>query len=235
MADTKNSTANGWTGTQAYVLAVICLVVGVAIGYLVRGSASTDASSAPTTAQAGTAPAGMGSMAAPGMGAMQQPTPEQMKQMADKQAEPMLAELKSRPNDAELLYRIGNLYYDAQIYPEAVQYYENSLKVNPKSTDVRTDMATAYHFMGESDRAIKEYDEVLKIDSKHANALFNEGMVKWQDKMDMKGAIAAWQRLLDTNPDYPKRDEVQNLISKAEEHLSMKPGTKTDKPAVIAR
>lgn len=235
MADKTNSTSSNWTGTQAYVLAVICLLAGVAIGYLVRGSASPDAS-APTTAQAA-APEGMGGGMPPNMGAMQQqaPSPEQLKHMADKQAEPLLAQLKSNPNDAQLLYKIGNMYYDAQQYPDAVNYYEQSLKINPKATDVRTDMATAYHFMGQSDRAIQEYDEVLKIDSKHANALFNEGMVKWQDKMDMKGAIAAWQRLLDTNPDYPKREQVQNLIAKAEEHLSMKPGTKTDKPADIAR
>ena len=91
--------------------------------------------------------------------------------MADAQAEPLLAQLKTTPNDADLLYKIGNLYYDAQQYPQAVKFYESCLKINPKATDVRTDMATAYHFMGESDLALKEYNEVLKVDSKHANAL----------------------------------------------------------------
>lgn len=233
MADNKNSTSN-WTGTQAYVLAVICLLAGVAIGYLVRGSASADVAAA-APAQPTAAPAGMSGMP-PGMGGMQQqPTPEQMKQMADTQAAPLIAQLKDNPNDWQAYYKIGNMYYDAQVYPEAVKYYEQSLKINPKATDVRTDMATAYHFMGDSDRAIREYDEVLKVDGKHANALFNEGMVKWQDKMDMKGAIASWKRLLETNPEYPKKAEVQNLISKAEEHLTMKPGTKTDKAPNIAR
>ena len=230
MANNKTPTSN-WTGTQAYVLAVICLVVGVAIGYLVRGSASTDANAAVPT-QTASASANMGGA----MGAMQQqPTSEQMKHMADTQAAPLIAQIKDRPNDWDLYYKIGNFYYDAQVYPEAVKYYEESLKINPKATDVRTDMATAYHFMGDSDRAIKEYDEVLKVDGKHANALFNEGMVKWQDKMDMQGAITAWKRLLATNPDYPKKADVENLISKAEEHLTMKPGTKTNKPAVIAK
>ena len=37
--------------------------------------------------------------------------------MADAQAEPLLAQLKATPNDADLLYKIGNLYYDAQQYP----------------------------------------------------------------------------------------------------------------------
>jgi tetratricopeptide (TPR) repeat protein len=155
--------------------------------------------------------------------------------MADTQAAPLIAQIKDHPNDWDLYYKIGNMYYDAQVYPEAVKYYEESLKINPKETDVRTDMATAYHFMGDSDRAITEYDQVLKIDGKHANALFNEGMVKWQDKGDMSGAIAAWKRLLETNPDYPKKDQVENLIAKAEEHLTMKPGTKTNKPPVIAK
>jgi len=147
----------------------------------------------------------------------------------------LLAQLKTDPNNAALLYQIGNLYYDAQQYPEAVKYYENSLNISPNATDVRTDLGTAYHLMGQPDKAIQEYDKVLKIDGKHANALFNEGMVKWQDKMDMSGAIAAWKHLLETNPDYPQRDRVQGLIAQAEKHATMKPGSKTDKPADIAQ
>jgi cytochrome c-type biogenesis protein CcmH/NrfG len=226
MADAKNSNSeNSRMGVQAYTLAVICLVAGLAIGYLVRGSSS--AATQPAPSQAAAAPAGMGGMPN-GM-----PSPDQLRHMADKQAEPLLAQLKERPTDPDLLYKIGNLYYDAQQFPEAVKYYEQSVKINPNSTDVRTDLATAYHFMGESDKAIGEYDEVLKIDPKHANALFNEGMVKWQDKMDAKGAIASWKKLLERNPDYPKKEQVQKLIAQAEQHANMKPGTKTDKPAQV--
>ncbi len=232
MTETKNATGAIWTSTQAYVLSVICLVIGVAMGYLLRGSAP----SAPAMANAPqmSAPAqsanGMG-----GNGAAPQPTPEQLKQMADTQAQPLLEKLKGDPNNAGLLYQIGNLYYDAQQYPEAAQYYESSLKINPKATDVRTDLGTAYHLMGNSDRALQEYDEVLKVDGKHPNALFNEGMVKWQDKMDMPGAIAAWKKLLETHPDYPQKDRVQELIAQAEKHMTIKPGTKSDKPGEVAQ
>ena len=110
-----------------------------------------------------------------------------------------------------------------------MKYYENSLKIDPKATDVRTDMATAYHLMGQPDRAIQEYDAVLKIDGKHANALFNEGMVKWQDKMDLNGAIALWKRLLQVHPDYAQRDRVEKLIAQAEQHLTIKPGSEAAK------
>lgn len=218
----RNAGAN-WTGTQAYVLAVICLVVGVAIGYLVRGSASPASATAPQASSA--APAGMG------MGSNQQPTPEQMKHMAEKQAEPLMAQLKDRPNDPQLLYQIGNVYYDTQNYPDAIAYYQKSLAQNPNGTDVRTDMATAYFYSGDVDKALAEFDIVLKQDPKHANALFNQGMVRWKGKMDINGAVASWKKLLETNPNYERKDEVQAFIAQAEKHANIKPGQKTDKPA----
>lgn len=216
-----SNSGSTWTGTQAYVFAIICLVVGVAIGYLLRGSATP--TGAPATQAAAAAPAGMG--------ANQQPTPEQMKHMADKQAEPLLAQLKSKPNDPQLLYNLGNIYYDTQNYPEAISYYEQSLKANPNSPDVRTDMATAYFYSGDSDKALAEISLVLKQSPTHANALFNQGMIMWKGKMDINGAVTAWKKLLATNPNYDRKADVEAFIAQAEKHANIKPGQKTEKPA----
>jgi len=222
--ETNNSSQGLGLTTPSYVIAVVCLVLGVCIGYLVRGG-SPQQPAAPPVAAENAQPAGIASA--------QQPTPEQMKHMAAKQAEPLLASLKQNPNDADTLYKIGNIYYDTRLFPEAVNYYEQSLKLKPTATDVRTDMGTAYYFMGQADRAISEFEQVLKQDPKHANALFNEGMVKWEGKGDINGAIAAWKKLLATNPDYPKREQLETLIAKAEAHTKMAPGTKTDKSAQV--
>ncbi len=216
----KGPGAGQWTSTQAYVLSVICLLVGVAVGYLVRGSAPVE-----RTAQARSQAMESSTAATSSTSAATQPTPEQLRHMADTQAQPLLKQLETDPKNPALLYQIGNLYYDAQQYPEAVKYYEQSLAIDPKATDVRTDMATAYHLMGQPDRALQEYGAVLKIDGKHANALFNEGMVKWQDKMDLEGAIASWKKLLEAHPDYAQRDHVEKLIAQAEQHLTMKSAT----------
>lgn len=230
MVDKKTLASGKWTNTQAYVMSVICLILGIAVGYLVRGSAPAQI----TSVSAGQDVL-MEQQATSSKSGMPQPTPEQLRQMADTQAQPLLAQLKSDPNNAALLYQIGNLYYDAQQYPEAVKFYERSLQIDPKGADVRTDLGTAYHLLGQPDRAIQEYDEVLKINRKHANALFNEGMVKWQDKLDMNGAIASWKRLLETNPDYPQRDRVQQLIAQAEKHAAMTVGTNGEKPSGPAK
>jgi len=225
MADT-NQTPQIWTSTQAYVLAVICLLVGGAIGYLLRGStgAQTAATEVPAVQQQ--APAGgMG-----GMGGGQMPTPEQMKQMADKQAAPLLERLKATPNDSSLLAQVGNMYYDAQVFPVAIDYYQKALASDPNNEGIRTDMGTAYFYSGDGDRAIQELDKVLKANPKYANALFNRGMVKWKAKMDTTGAVADWETLLKTNPNYENKEQVETFIAQAKKHMNMKPGEKTTKP-----
>jgi cytochrome c-type biogenesis protein CcmH/NrfG len=230
MAETnEGKSSQTWTSTQAYVMAVVCLAVGCAVGYLLRGSVGGSNTPAPAAVsqQQGVPPAGMGG----GMG-QQQPTPEQMKAMADKQAAPLLEQLKSKPNDASLLAQVGNMYYDAQVFPVAIDYYQKALAADPKNTAVRTDMATALFYNNDPNGSIAEFDRALKEDPKNGNALFNRGIVKWQGKMDVNGALADWELLLKNDPNYPQADKVRMFIAQAKKHANIKPGEKTDKPAM---
>jgi cytochrome c-type biogenesis protein CcmH/NrfG len=199
------------------------LIVGLVVGYLFRGSASAGMNAASSASS--TPPPGMN----PSTGQQAQVTPEQMKHMADKQAEPLRARLQTTPDDPALLAQIGNIYYDTQNYKEAIQYYDRSLKLDPKNADVRTDLGTSYYYLGDADRAIQEFQIALQKDAKHAQTMFNMGMVQWQGKGDAKGAVASWERLLKVAPDYPGRARVEELVKRAKEHTTMAPGTKTDK------
>ena len=220
-ANRKNSIEQ-WTSVQAYTLAVVCLLIGIAGGWFVRGSKAPTAS-----AQAeASVPAGMDSGAASQMStAGQTPTPAEMQQMADRQAAPLLEKLKSDPNNSGLLSSIGNVYYDAQQFPTAIEYYEKALKSQPGNADVRTDMATAYWYTGNADAAIAEFNKALAYQPNKANALFNLGIVQWQGKMDIDRAVATWQKLLATNPNYEGKDKVLELIAQAKKHSGVKPGT----------
>jgi cytochrome c-type biogenesis protein CcmH/NrfG len=211
--NSRQPTSTQWTSVQAYTLSVICLLVGIAGGWLIRGSQASAASVPAENAAA--APAGMGG----------QPSAEQMKQMADTQATPLLEKLKSDANNAGLLAEIGNVYYDAQQYPTAIDYYGRALKIAPENASVRTDLGTAKWYLGDSDGAIAEFNQALQQEPNKANALFNLGIVKWQGKMDVDGAVAAWQKLLSTNPNYEAREKVEQLIAQAKKHSSVKPGT----------
>ena len=221
MADTlKTTSAERWSGAQASALAAVCLLVGIAGGWLVRRSTS-----APTMAQALTAPAqAQAAAAAPGQVAPANfgtesalPSAQQLKEAADTQAAPLLLRLKAEPENAALLANLGNLYYDAKQYPTAIDFYERSLKVQPAETSVRTDLGTAYWYTGNADTAIAQFNKSLTYDPKKADTLFNLGIVKWQGKKDGPGAVAAWKQLLETNPAYPNKDAVLQLMAQAQQ------------------
>ncbi len=210
-----------WSSLQAYVLAVICLLVGIAGGWFIRGSQSP----APVAAETLGASAPAAAMGNPAMGTQQMPGPAEMQKMADTQAAPLVEKLKADPNNVSLLESIGNIYYDVQQYPTAIDYYQRALKVEPANTGVRTDMATAYWYTGNSDTAIAEFQKSLSYEPNKANTLFNLGIVQWQGKMDIDKALATWQKLLDTNPNYEGKDKVLELMAQAKKHAGVKPGT----------
>jgi cytochrome c-type biogenesis protein CcmH/NrfG len=148
-----------------------------------------------------------------------------MQKMADTQAAPMIEKLKTDPNNAELLASIGNVYSDTQQFPTAIDYYQRALKIAPANTGIRTDMATAIWYTGNADAAIAEFQKSLSYEPNKANTLFNLGVVEWQGRMDIDKALATWQKLLDTNPNYEGKDKVLELMAQAKKHAGVKPGT----------
>ena len=198
-----------WTSVQAYVLAVFCLLLGVALGYLFRGSASPEAEAAAPSA----------SEPPPG-NFHQQPQASDKQAMLAQVAAPLLEAVKKDPNDFASLVKLGNIYYDGQQFPDAIQYYERALVLHPENADVRTDMGTAYWYQGNADKAVMELEKSLKYRPGYAQALFNLGVVRWQGKTDPKGAVQAWQELLKANPNYPQRQQVEQFIQKAKEHAT---------------
>jgi cytochrome c-type biogenesis protein CcmH/NrfG len=194
-----------WTGTQAYILATFCLLLGVALGYLFRGSASPSVP-ARAAAQQGTE-------------SRLQPGSDVAAAMAQTAA-PLLDAIDRNPNDYDSLVKLGNVFYDGQQYPRAILYYERALVIHPENPDVRTDMGTAYWYMGNSGKAVAAMETSLKYRPGHPQTLFNLGWVRWQGKADAKGAVAAWEQLLKANPDYPQKQQVEQYIAKAKEHAA---------------
>src|SRR5664279_2240552 len=218
-AQNNTKSIAGFTSVQAYTLAIITLVIGIAVGYFARGSAPAPVS--PEVAQSASAAipadgAGMASGQLPGIGTQQQggTSPEMLAQAAA----PLLVKLKANPNDAETLRQLGNIYYDGQAYPQAIDYYSKALQIDPKNPDVITDLGTAYWYTGDPDKAIDDFNKSLAIRPNHPGTMFNLGIVMWQGKKDPKGAVAVWEQLLKANPNYDQKDQVQMLIERAKMH-----------------
>jgi cytochrome c-type biogenesis protein CcmH/NrfG len=210
-----------WQVKQVYALAVVCLMIGLAVGYLFRGSRSpVPSGGAMQAANAGPGASAAAGGAAAGIGAQRgvtsQPvTLDQMKQMADKQAEPLLAKLKDDPKNADLLIQAGNIYFSTHQFRQAADYFGKSLEVKPKNTRIRTQMASCLYYSGDVDGAIKQLELATQDDPKDANSLFNLGYIRWQGKKDTEGALAAWSQLLKTNPQLQpaKKAEVEKIMA----------------------
>jgi len=214
---------------RVYAIAATCLFVGLAIGYVLRDP-QIAASPVKPVSLAGQSVATAGATTARPMFNPQalkplsvghgtaadgkMPSLQQMKQMADKQAAPLLAKLKSDPKNSLLLSQVAGLYHADHQFKEAVDYYQKALQADPKNVAIRTRLATSLYRSGDADGAIAQLNQALVEDPKDANALFNLGMIKLQAKQDSKGALAAWQRLLQLNPQLSadRKATVQKLI-----------------------
>jgi cytochrome c-type biogenesis protein CcmH/NrfG len=193
---------------QAYGLAGMCLFVGLAVGYLISGSAPRPV---PAASKA--------EVVQPAAG-MAMPSLEQMKHMADKQAEPLVNDLKEKPTDPQLLIKAGNVYMRAHQFKDAIAYYEKALQADPKNLAVRADLASCLYYMHDPDGALAELQKSLTYDPAHPGTLLNVGIIKWKGKNDAAGAIASWQKLLKLNPNFDRKEQVQHLIADAQQQLA---------------
>ncbi len=210
---TKLAAGSVWQAKQVYAMAVVCLVVGLAIGYLFRGSQSPAAPAPP----AANSQAGAQASAPPDM-AGKMPTLDQMKQIAEQKAAPVLEKLKGDPNNTDLLTQAGNIYLSTHQFKEAAVYFDRLVQVDSKNVAVRTQMASCMYYNGDVDGAISQLQQSLHYDPKDANSLFDLGMIKWQAKHDSKGAVAAWQQLLKSNPQLSadRKANLQKLMAQVQ-------------------
>jgi cytochrome c-type biogenesis protein CcmH/NrfG len=212
-ANQPGTTGTKWTATQTYAMAAVCLLIGVLVGYLVRGSANPAGQATPPSAEMQQAAAAPPS----GTGQQRMPTLDDMKRMADKQAEPLLAKLKADPKNVELLNKTALTYKAAHQFKDAISYFQKALDVDPKNVAIRTDMASCIYYTGDADGALAELDRSLTYDPKHPGTLMNIGIIKWQGKHDVNGAVAAWERLLKLNPNFPQKEVIEHLITEAKQ------------------
>jgi cytochrome c-type biogenesis protein CcmH/NrfG len=189
-----------------YWMAVLCLAAGLGIGYVFHDS-QVKAPAVPQTSVR--SPHGMGG---------HMPSLEELKQMADKQVAPLKEKLKSDPNNTSLLLQVGAIYHATHQFKEASQYYGKAAQVDPKNPAIRSKLAASLFRSGDADGAIAQLNDALTFAPTDANTLFNLGMIKFEAKQDAKGAVAAWQKLLKSNPQLsPERKaQVNKLLAEAE-------------------
>jgi cytochrome c-type biogenesis protein CcmH/NrfG len=122
------------------------------------------------------------------------------------------ARLEKNPKDIEALVFLANANFDIQRFEKAKEFYLKALEIDPNNNHVRTDLASSYRSLGDSDLALNELNKVLKADPNHEVALYNTGIILLNDKNEPKKAAASWERLVQLKPDDPLSNELREKI-----------------------
>lgn len=178
------------------IVGILCLALGVGIGYYFGKSTGSAAMPVATSASPGQT---------------QVPAMDPAVFLATEST--LKSTLGSKPNDVKTLVDLGNLYYDNNKYQLAIDYYEKALEINPNDVAVRTDRGSCYWSLGQADPAIGEFQKSLQINPTHPQTLFNLGIVYLHGKNDVAEARKAWEKLLASNPNYPQRDRIQQMLA----------------------
>jgi cytochrome c-type biogenesis protein CcmH/NrfG len=125
--------------------------------------------------------------------------------------------VRKDPRDFDALVELGNLHFDQQNYDQAADDYKKALEVHPDEVSVRTDLGTALFYSKKVDEAIVELKKSLALNPTHPQTLFNLGVALLDGKKDSKGALEAWEKLVETNPDFPQIAIVKQQIAALKE------------------
>jgi len=181
---------------QAIVFAISGMFFGLIVGWVIGtqqagparpGTVATQMAQTQTAPAATTQPVG-GSGQAPAV-------------VDENRLRALTSAAEQRPSDAAVRIELGNLYFDAERFSDAITWYEQAMAIDPKNINASTDLGVCYYYTNQPDRALEQFARSLALDPKHTKTLLNMGIVRAFGKQDLKGAAEAWDQVIALAPD----------------------------------
>lgn len=175
---------------------IIGWIVGTqqAPGHVAAGVPNTAASQASAPAQAGAMPPASQPM-------LDEAQVTAMRNVADRD-----------PKNVESRVQLGNMYFDAERYQDAIRWYQEALALKPNDPDVSTDLAICFYYTSQVDKSIAQFEQSLTMSPSHVKTYLNMGVVKNFGKQDIAGARAAWQKVLSLAPGTQEAQAAQRFL-----------------------
>jgi cytochrome c-type biogenesis protein CcmH/NrfG len=130
----------------------------------------------------------------------------------DAQVNALTSVAQREPSNAQPRVQLGNLYFDAERYDDAIKWYGEAVKLSPNDVNVSTDLGVCYYYTNQPDKALEQFARSLKIDPNHVKTLLNLGIVRAFGKQDLDGAAQAWQQVLKLAPDSPEGQAAKRAL-----------------------
>jgi len=136
--------------------------------------------------------------------AQQPPAAPQPVALDQERVKALEAAAAQNAKDAQPRVQLGNMFFDAEQFSQAINWYEQAIKISPNDANVSTDLGVAYYYTNQPDRALAQFEHSLRVDPKHIKTLLNVGIVRAFGKQDLPGAAKAWQQVVDLSPNSPE-------------------------------
>jgi len=177
-------------------------VAGIAFGLIAGWIIGTEQAkpAAPPAPQAAAAPATAGSSGT------------RAALVDDAKVNALKAIAEKEPANAKPRIELGNLYFDVERYDDAITWYEQAVKLQPKDENLSTDLGVCYYYTNQPDKALERFDASLKINPKHVKTLLNLGIVRAFGKQDLAGATKAWEQVLAIDPNGPEGQAAKRAL-----------------------
>jgi cytochrome c-type biogenesis protein CcmH/NrfG len=122
-------------------------------------------------------------------------------------------QLQQDPTNVTAMIDLGNSYYDAGRYSDAIPWYEKALQWSPTNTDVRTDLGTAYFYSGNLDKAKEEWFKVLEQDPNKVQTHYNLAVLySHETPPDTENAVKEWQTVIKLAPNSDQAKNAQKRL-----------------------
>jgi tetratricopeptide (TPR) repeat protein len=107
---------------------------------------------------------------------------------------------------------MGNIYYEFEEHPKAIEYYKRYLAQKPDDVGVRTDLGTMYLYSNNFDQAVAEYQTVIAKDPGFFQAYFNLG-VAYNEKGEKGKSLEALNKAKSLTTDQTVRDRIDQFLA----------------------
>jgi tetratricopeptide (TPR) repeat protein len=185
--------------TESVMFAIAGVIFGLIAGWVIGAQQAT--LRAPTAAQAPASTAAPASEGGARAASLDEAQVAALKSAASREA-----------TNAQPRVQLGNLYFDAERYDDAIKWYTEAQTLLPNDVNVSTDLGVCYYYTNQPDKALAQFDHSLKLDPNHAKTLLNVGIVRAFGKQDLDGATQVWQKLLTLAPNSPEGQAAKRAL-----------------------
>jgi cytochrome c-type biogenesis protein CcmF len=130
----------------------------------------------------------------------------------------LMEKISANPKDAKSLRELGNVYYTAQDFPNALKFYDQVVVITPRDDDAWVAVGAAAFNGGDIEGAKKAWEQAVSVNPKNQEAHYDLGFAYLAQKTpDDAAAKAEWQTVVGLDP---SSDWAKDAKSMLEQHLS---------------